>query len=572
MIKHVIYRQIRRGSRLFKRSLTPYRHSFYSKLNKWRVSNFPRFNDLLEKISRGVTISTSEILPFISQESLTDRLWINFYLAEAFHLIGKHELAKVFVQRVWLFSGQDEKYLQFYIDIHAACDDVDTIRDAHKVLGMKKADANLISEALEHFNDWQYAYSHHRNSDDYRYDTGVLERISLLAKPYAFPPRTVFPDHGRKLRLAHLMFGLTHSNSVIVEISLLFAKYHDLSKFDVTFYVLDQESDILGYDEAVRTISLIKQFGWDVVIAPKSPSSEESLFRLARAIYDSNADILVTCAGLADLKHYFIASLNPSPLVVGLCQGPAPQFIAPDFHWSITWFRSLVPDCPTQCSFVHLRLDLPERQYSREDAKYSFGISRKNLVVMTSGRPEKLQDSDFLKTLITVVSRHSNVILVVVGLGELPVALKAQLGSEATERVKVFGWVKEFIKVLSMADIVVDTYPSGGGVLVKDAAALGIPVISFKHDYMQTFSQKECSSAEETIGIPELIMERGDFSALDNTLSLLIKDQILRENLSQLCREHILETSSNPGRMIRECEQIFLNVTRQHEDDPRGPH
>lgn len=527
----------------------------------------PDFNSLLENISRGAAVGSDEVLPYLSQESREERLWVNFKLAETFYGVGNYGQAKVFIQRAWVFSGFDEKYLTLFINIHVACDDVDSIREAHKALGIKMADANRTAQALNHFNAWQNAYAVHRKADEYRYDFDVLDRIALMAKPHAFPARQPQLAKNKKIRLAYLMFGMTHTNSVIVKISVLFAKYHDPSLFDVTFYVPEQKIVVLSHPEAVKNIKKIKGLGWNVVLAPDSVSKETSLINLSRLIYESDPDILITSAALADLSHYFVTALQPAPLIIGLCQGPPPQFIAPSFNWSIAWFKSLLIDCPTDCSFVPLRLDLPDRKYSREEAKSCFGIPKESLVVMTSGRLFKLQDVDFLKVLVELVSSHPSVYLVVVGLGELPATIRDHLVPDVIDRIKMFGWVKEFHKVLSMADVVVDTYPSGGGVVIKDAMALGTPVVSFKHDYMKLFTQKECSAAEEVIGMPELLIERGEFESLNKVLSRLLIDHNYRNNLSGLCRERINETSGNPEQMVRNCEQIYLNVLRKNRSE-----
>lgn len=521
----------------------------------------PGFSQLLQKISKGEAVCSDDVLPYISQELREDRLWVNLKLAEVFYGVGNYAQAKVFIQRVWEFSGFDEQYLSLFIKIHVAVDDIDSIRKAHKILGMKKSDENQIAQALKHFNDWQYAYAIHRGLDDYQYDYEILNRITQLAKPHSFPLRQPELPKNRKTRLAYLMFGMLHSNSVIVKINLLFAKYHDSSQFEVTFYVPEQTSTILECQEAIDNVKLIKELGWNVVMAPDSASEEESLICLSMLIYESNPDILITNAALADLKHYFITSLRPAPLVIGLCQGPAPQFIAPNFNWSITWFNSLMIDCPTDCSWISLRLDLPERIYSREESKSCYGIPKEGLVIMSAGRPAKFMDIGFWKAIIDLLYAHPFTYYVAVGIaGKPPPFLVELLTPDIIERIKVLGWEKDFHKVLSMADIVVDTYPSGGGVVIKDAMALGTPVVSFKHDYMKMFSQTECSAAEEVICMPELLVERGDFEALNKLVSRLLTDHNYRENLSELCRERINETSGNPVEMVKGCEKVYLNV------------
>lgn len=533
--------------------------------NRRRFLRVPGFSNLLEKISKGGKVGSDDLLPYLCQESKEDRLWVNLNIAEAFCVIGDFEQAKVFIERVWEFSGFDKTYLPKFIQIHVAINDIDSIRKAHKSLGMKKSDENNIVQALNHFNDWQYSYAVHRGLDDYQYDYEVLNRITQLAKPHSFPIKQPQLPKNRKTRLAYLMFGMLHSNSVIVKISLLFAKYHDSSQFEVVFYVPEQTSTILECQEAVDNIKIINELGWNVVLAPDLVSEEESLISLSRLIYESNPDILITNAALADFKHYFITSLQPAPLVIGLCQGPAPQFIAPNFDWSITWFKSLLIDCPTNCSWINLRLDLPERINSREVSKSFFGISKDSLVIMSAGRPAKFRSEDFWKAIIDLLRTHSNVCYVAVGLAGMPPKFLSELlPPDIIERVKILGWEKDFHKVLSMADVIVDTYPSGGGVVIKDGMALGVPVVSFKHNYMKTFSQMECSAAEEVIGISELLIERGDFVNFKKVLSRLLIDHEYREKLSELCIERIKVTSGDPKQMVKDCEKVFSKVVENY--------
>jgi len=67
--------------------------------------------------------------------------------------------------------------------------------------------------------------------------------------------------------------------------------------------------------------------------------------------------------------------------------------------------------------------------------------------------------------------------------------------------------------------------PSGGSVVLMDAMALGIPVVSFKNNYMKLFDQTDWSSAEEIIPIADLLLNRGDFTQMKSLLTKLITDQ-----------------------------------------------
>jgi len=540
---------------------------FYGQLelsatSRWRLISVPDLHRLLKAISSGSSIDPDELLPYLCMDSKPDRLWVNYSLADAFHKAGNNEQAMVFIRRVWNLSGQDAKYLPLFIAIHAAGGNVEPIRGAYKALGMRKAGAGKTSEALEHFHAWQYAYAVHSKVDDYCYDFEVLDCISQLARQHAFPLRVPTPFEHRKVRLAYLMFGMTHVNSVIVKNSLTFARFHDASRFDVTFFVPDQATSVLERKEAVENIKAIERAGWKVVIAPDSFSEMKSLHEIAKSIYEASPDILVTTAALADFKHFYIAALRPATFVVGLCQGPPPQYIAPSFDWSISWTRHPMMDCPTNCTLVNGAVPLPERRIAAREAKSTFGIPEDELVIMSCGRPSKFQDQGMWISILDALRAHPGTRYVVVGLETLPSFLDRLLTPDIANRVRIFGRVRDFHSVLSMADVVVDTYPSGGGMTVVDAMAMGIPVVSFKNNYMRTFSQTDWSPAEEFMGVPELLVDRGDFAQLVNLLNKLLTDREYRNEMSRICNERIHKTSGNPAQMVQDCENVYLNVMK----------
>jgi glycosyltransferase involved in cell wall biosynthesis len=221
-------------------------------------------------------------------------------------------------------------------------------------------------------------------------------------------------------------------------------------------------------------------------------------------------------------------------------------------------------DCPTGCSLVNGGAALPERQYSQEEAKAYFGMPRGNLVVMSCGRPTKFQDMDFWKAILELLQLHPDVYYVAVGLAVPPSHLQEAMTPDIIGRMKFIGWEKDFLKLLSMADVVVDTYPSGGGATIFDAMSLGTPVVSFKNNYMKIFSQTDWSPAEEFMGIPELLVERGDFKQFHKLLSNLLSNQGFRIRMSELSRKCIVSTSGRPEDMVRECEQVYLKVIEEN--------
>lgn len=534
----------------------------HSAASRWRLVGMPAFDKLLTDISAGVEVDSDAVLPYLCMDLREDRLWANVSLAMAFHQAGNSRQAVELMRRAWLFSDRDERYLDLFVQVHVADSDIESIREAYKELGIRAASENKIAKALRHFNAWQYAYSDHCKRDEYHYDTEVLDRIAQLAEPHVLPVRKSKIRASKKVSLAYLVFGMTHLNSVIVKNCLTFARHHDRENFDVTFYIPDQLTSVLERREAVENIRKIEAEGWKVVLAPDSFSEERSLIDFSRSIYDAEHDILITSAGLADFKHYFIAATEPAPVVIGLCQGPPPQYIAPDFDHAISWTKHPLIDCPTDCSLVKGATDLPSRQVNIAEAKGEFGIAEDELVLMSCGRPSKYQDLEMWLAIFELLRSLPQLYFVVVGLDSPPAFLKSHLTQDVIGRVRFVGRVKEFQRVLSMADVVVDTYPSGGGMTVVDAMALGTPVVAFKNDYMKEYSQTDWSPAEEFMGMPELVVGRGDFEQMNNLLKKLLTDHEYRVRVSKQCVERIQETTGDQEQMIRDCELIYMDVLK----------
>ena len=521
------------------------------------------FSNVVSAIAKGLPVSSEELLPHICQESKGERVRANYKIAEAYFEAENFTQAKVFIQRAWDLSEFAEECVPLFIKIHSALNDIASVREVHKRLGIKKASGNDIGGALDCFNSWQYADALHYGIDSYHYDYDILDCISDLATPFVFQNSAPAPLEGRKIRIAYLLYGIGQINSVLVKHSLSFAQFHDEARFEVAFFVPDQESKISRNEEARNQLKAIQGFHRSVSMAPDSDSEGQSLIALAASIHAFNPDIMVTSAALADLRHCFIASLRPAPLIVGLCQGPPPQYISPTFDWSISWTKHPLMDCPTECSLVAGGIVLPERHYTTEYAKRSMDIDARVLVLLSCGRPSKFQDVGYWKAIIDVVKHHSHVCYVAVGLSQLPDFLPSLIPVDLKDRIKTLSWQKDFLKILSMADVMVDTYPSGGGVAILDAMALGIPVISFKNNYMQVFTQTDWSPAEEFMGVPELLVERGNFDQFKNLISRLITDHGYREILSRRCVEAVNTTSGHPEIMVGRCEDVYVNVLKR---------
>lgn len=520
------------------------------------------FEKLLERIRSGGSVKSFELLPYLCLENRKERCNANLKLAESFAETNNFEQAKVFITRAWILSRFSADVLPLYIKIHSGLNDIDSIRGAYKRLGMVESSKGNVVGALKYFNQWQYAYASHQKLDKYQYDFDVLERIEQMAEPWRFREYSHSKPFGnRKIRLAYLMFGMTDLNSVVVKINRMFAKYHDKERFKVAFFVPDPKSSVNNSPQGRANIKLLREYGCEVITAPYSTNDLNRLLAVARQIYDFEPDVLITNVLLAYFEHYFIASLRPAPCIVGLLQGPPPQFAAPSLDWCISWSKHPLIDSPCDCSLVHLGLDLPDRSFVKPYSREDLELPQNSQILMSAGRYVKFQERVFWEAILDILSRFPNLFYVAVGVSKEEVPFLDELvTNDMNNRIRLLGWREDCLNIMCLADVLIDTYPSGGGHVLIDAMSLGIPFVSFENNYLKEFDQTDWSVADEFVDIPELMVGRGDFDRLKDLVSRLISDRRHREEMGKLCKERIQLSMGNPDRGMRRIEDILIRV------------
>lgn len=513
-----------------------------------------------EKIVSG-SVSAAELLPLLTRESLAERAQNNAELARAYAEAGDLHQASLFSKRALQLSGFAETFLADYLHFHRALNNTNAIRYGHTQAGMRHAQAGDVEAAIRHFNLAHYAHLEGGRGDHFEYDYEVLRTIENLAAPFRFLPPTI-SQRARRIRIAYLVFGASHRESVLIKILCYFARYHDRERFEIAFFVPDRVGPKVPPDYVAarqNNICKLTESGGKVIAATASHELD-AWKKTAQDIYAFGADILVTTALLADYSHYFISATRPAPVLIGLQFGPPEQYAAPLLDWAIAANRHSLIDSPCNCSHVKLEVELPERGALVPHARSDFEIPASACVVLCAGRKEKFLDPEYWAAVFEVLRQRPDAFLLLVGLDQVPEALQALIAAAGESRVKVLGWRTDYQRLLTLADIVIDTFPSGGGVTLMDAMALDIPVLTFRNNYLRPFSQTEWSPADEFVLIPDLVLQRRDYRALMATLSRLIGDAAWRAAMGAACRENILREKSQPQRTVRRHEAIYEQV------------
>ena len=532
------------------------------------------FKSILSRIAEGETINQSELLPFLTAGRRAERVTINAMLADAYSFVPTAERlvqARVFADRAWSLSDFNSELLQFYLRVLSVTGDTPAIRSAYKRAGIAAARQGRISEALTLFDRWLWADHFFENVDRYEYDFDIMNCVDDFAASHRYTHQPLPAlSAGNKIRIAWLAQGITEINSILIKFDLELAKYRDRERFEVQVFVPEQRAIVRASAQAVNFVSQFESLGCPVQTAPDSNDKVESLFGLAGEIHKFRPHIMVATAALANFSQYFITSLKPAPIQIGLVQGPPPQFAPPTLDWCIAWTRHPLMDCPIDCSWVPIFLDWPKREEVDGLSRAALGVPEEACVLLSAGRHPKFQDAAFWKAIVEVLTKHQDAYFLAVGITNEQVPFFDEVVNEdVRNRVRCLGWRKDFLNILATADVVADTYPNGGGQVITQAMAMGIPVVAHRNNYLRPFDQNDWSPVEDFLSEPDLLVERGDFSCFVETLNKLVEDPEYRHDAGSRCQaQHMRQ--ADPAITVRRCEQIYTELYEQHST-PRHP-
>lgn len=482
---------------------------------------------------------------------------VNDALARAYLAAGDTVSAATFAGRAFLFAGLSEEFLAFYIKLHQTKGDIAAQRAAYKTMGMRYAAAGDTNSALRHFNLHRDAYALAGQGNRYAYDFDVLAEIDRLAAAHAKRLRQPKFRSGERTRLAYLVFHIHHPDSVIVKLLCEFAKWHDHKKFEVVFFVV--ESSTLNNATTDKNLAALRNAGANVVQANRAALVECAL-QIRDKVAQFDPDLFIAAAALAEYAHYFTMLASPATARIGLVYGPPELYIGPRFDWIITGSNTVLVESPVGGSVIPIEYTLPDSAKVVAKTRTSLGVSTDAVVLMSAGRPTKFMDRDFWCAIIEVLELNPLAAFVAVGLDADPPFLAELLPAQLASRVIRFGWQTEYLSILVNADIVVDTYPSGGGIVLLDAMALGIPVVSFRHDYSRPYDQMNWNLGEELVVIPELLLDRYQLDDLRDLLSVLIQEPDRRAKLGLACKAVAVEQRSSPARYVERHEAVYRDV------------
>lgn len=521
------------------------------------------FEKIIIRIVNEEPVDCDEILKHLVKTGNEERAEIFNRLAESFCLRGENHLVQAaeFAGRAFAVSKNKIKYAPKLIEILTALKDAEKLKKVYKRIGYEYLKLNNVKEALESFDRWLYVYPEIHKTDKYEYDYDILNSIDSFTNTLGFKPNSFFDCIAPKLRIGFLVKDITAFNSVLVKVNYQFAKYFNPDVYELYFFFPETEKQIMNSKQGEYLLNLFQKEGVINVCADECARYADQLLSVANKIKEKKIFLLVTSAALSLFNHYFITSLKPAPIILGLSQGPPPQFIPQNIDWSIAWTYHPLIDSPVPTSHVKLQIDLPNKCDIALKTKEFYGMPEDSLAVYAGGRHVKFQDQEYINSLLNIIRNDFKRYLVLAGFSKEQIPFIDNLADEETlKRVLFFPWLENYLEVVRVCDVAIDTYPSSGGVILFEIMAMGVPVITYKNNYMAEFDQTNWSPFQEFFDIEELKLNRGEYQAITNLADKLLADEELRKDLGSKCAVQISQNVGNPKAMISECENIFMDL------------
>jgi predicted O-linked N-acetylglucosamine transferase (SPINDLY family) len=440
---------------------------------------------------------------------------------------------------------------------------VEDMRLEYKLKVLQSLSAKDYDTTIKYFNLWQYVYEVDKNIDKYEYDNCLLS-ITENQLSSEFPIDTSKTKYkiGEKIRIVYLTHVLNTPSAIMAKILIDLIKYHDTSKFEIHVFTL--ESWIQVYmSPGKEFISKFKELGCKVHYASPLKFGFKKLLSITKEINNINPHIMTTCVALADFNHFFISALKPAPIRISFVVGPPAQFIPPSFDYGLSWFTHSIADCPVPCLYtgiIYIPKDKPSINLSRSD----LGIPDDALVITSTGRYTKFQDDRVLNLIIEAMQRLKNLHYVMVMSDIDKFKLLDNVSDEIKNRIHVFGWCSDYEKYLSISDIYLDTFPSGGGTTIQDAALLKLPIISFEDDLGIPFDQSNWNPAEDLLPSESMIMiRRYHIEDLKVAVYDLYRNKNLREEMGNKAYQSISSMRLNISNNVKKIENLYIKLVEE---------
>ncbi|WP_417458491.1 hypothetical protein [Kordiimonas sp.] len=508
----------------------------------------------------------SGVIKNLDSRDLSVRIEENLRAAEQWLAKDKSDLAAVCLRRAFELSKHAAEISD---KLAAVLTELGQYREARAVLqaGMQQATrSGDLDKIVNAYRRWQYYTTLTLGVEDYRFDFAALTDMETAVSDIKEDLSNIVVHRDAEIasprpKIVYIGTNLAQVGSVLAKVLLSMLKAHDASVFEFGLVFTDDEKKLRATEETVALINSAEDRGWTLFLEADTTVTGR-VTKLSRRIREWQPDLLVTNCALASAEGLLLSAAIPHVARCSLVVGPPPLFAAPNADFVIASDERLLMECPTDGIVIPVETALPQRGDIMPVSRSEMAIAEDAKVIVAAGRYTKFSE-EYCATLAKILIGHESAILLVLGVPELEKAnFLARFPDELVENIRVVPWGRKYIEYLAVGDLLVDTFPSGGGVTVQDAMALEIPSICVGDDLTRPYRSDHWSVAYK-FALPELVVELGQESRIIDLAIRCLSDRAFYIGLKERCREHVLKLRGRPDRMTKLHEDVYRHLLTQ---------
>lgn len=530
----------------------------------------PAFAQVLERMRRGVDVPQTEIVPHLLADAPAARQRANYLAAMACREGGKGALALQYAIRATQIGDANGDVIklcfQLLIDHKRYRDAADLARETIAPAAQSGDRAALLTCFLM----YQRAVSLLDGADDTALKMYADRGVSAVMEA-AFTPRTLpklradILDSG-KIRIGFLLAGDDMPESTLVRTVLSLIAGHDTSRFQQFVYSLFPSSEIVAKNPVFASwVESISKSGALYCGGPDSRGLS-GLTQLRDAMIRDRLDVVVYSMQVLD--HAALAFMRPAPLSCAVNLGNPLGYTQRHIDFSVVFQMHGQMEALCQSKLLQYSFDFEQAalraRMSPPVTRRQLGLPEKSTVIMSGGQAYKFDSEAFWRMVREVLEKRADAVWACGGLepGKLPPAA-SQLASSVLARVIPLGWRTDYsAHILPLADIVVDTFPAGGGQSILEAMGHGKPSLSFASNYLRSFSNRDWSPVFEVVDRLDLAVPYGQLDEMISRIIRLIDDPAERARQGAEMKAALEKIGGRPA-MSRQFEDAVLEAIRR---------
>ncbi|WP_420430184.1 hypothetical protein [Kordiimonas sp.] len=507
-----------------------------------------------------------EVHSGLDSRELTVRVDANLRDAEHWQAAGDLDLAEVCLRRAFELTGHSAEISE---RLASLLTQNNKLEDAREVLqaglhqAVQSGDLDLIVQC---YRRWQYYTTQSVGVEDYRFDFLALAGMErAVADLKAQLTITSMAQQGEvnplQPKVLYVGTNLAQVGSVLAKVLLSMIDAHDTSKFEFGLVFTDDEKKLYNTEETAALIHLAEAKGWMLFLEPDLTVTGR-VTKLARRLHDWRPDLLVTNCALASAEGLLLSASLPNILRCSLVVGPPPLFAAPNSDFVVASDERLLMECPVDGVVVPVETTLPDRDDVQPAYRSEIDIPATARIVVAAGRYTKFS-AQYCDTLAKILSGNERIFLLTLGIPKNEEEnFLARFPNQVASRIRIVPWGRNYLGHLILGDLLIDTFPSGGGITVQDAMALEIPSICVGDDVRRPYKSDQWSVAYK-FALPELVVAPGKEEGIVSLALAYMSDTIDSASLKERCRSHVAALRGDPVRMTKLHEEVYSMLLEQ---------